>query len=349
MSRNGQNSYAGLVNLKSYADFLSDATGKIKKYVFESNVRDFQGSTVVNKAIRSTLSAVVSDDSPDFWWLNNGITILATQVTITNGNFVIKDPQIVNGLQTSYSIHEHFKSAPAGTQDDRLLLVKIIVSEDEEVRNAVIVATNSQTNLLPSAIRAADNRQRDIEQYFEANGYFYDRRKNYYKNMGKPADQIFAVPYLAQAVLSIGLSEPDQARARPSTLIKRDPDYERIFSGRIPLEVYLWAARVQREVDKLIKTLDFSKEFKINMRFHLSMLVGYRLLGDVVHNPSQLAQFADSMPDLNILIPELAEELNTLLGQYTAANPGVTVDRIAKSADFVTFLKTQNAGIATPS
>ncbi|HSW37490.1 MAG TPA: AIPR family protein [Candidatus Saccharimonadales bacterium] len=340
MSKSGQNSYAGLIPIQDYMEFISDENGKIKKYLFESNVRDFAGNTAVNKAIRDTLASTSTPNSPDFWWLNNGITVLANEVTIVAGKFVIKDPQIVNGLQTSFSIHDHFANAPAGTQDDRLVLIKVIVTNDEDVRNSVIVATNSQTNLLPTAIRAADEMQRDIEQYFLANSAFYDRRKNFYKNLGKPADQIFSVPYLAQAILAIGFSEPDQARARPSTLIRRDDDYQRIFSSSTPMNAYLWMAKLQREVDKRIKTLDVEKEFMINMRFHLSMMIGKRLAGDAVQNPAQLSGIFVTTPNLDILLPELAEELKQYLETFLSENPGMTVDRAAKSAEFVNYLKT---------
>ncbi|MBH2007303.1 AIPR family protein [Candidatus Saccharibacteria bacterium] len=345
MSKSGQNSYAGLVPIHEYASFISDDNGKIKKYVFESNVRDFAGNTLVNKAIRDTLSSTSNPDSPDFWWLNNGITILANEVTITAGKFVIKDPQIVNGLQTSFSIHDHFASAPAGTTDDRLVLIKVIVTQDEDIRNSVIVATNSQTNLPPTAIRAADEMQRDIEQYFLSNDAFYERRNNFYKNLNKPADEIYSVAYLAQSILAIGFSEPDQARARPSTLVRKDDDYKRIFSSIIPMEAYLWVARLQRGVDQHIKTLDVEKSFMVNMRFHLSMIVGVRLTGDIVHHPTQLSELFTSAPDLQALLPELAAELQRHLATFLTDNPGVTVDRAVKSADFVNYLKAVGAGI----
>lgn len=345
MSKTGQNSYVGLVPLHEYAAFISDDGGRIKKYIFESNVRDFAGNTVVNKAIRDTLSSTATPDSPDFWWLNNGITVLASEVSITAGNFIIKDPQIVNGLQTSYSIHDHFKDAPIGVVDDRLVLIKVIVTNDEDVRNSVIIATNSQTNLLPTAIRAADEMQRDIEQYFLNNDAYYERRKNYYKNIGKPADNIYSVAYLAQAMLAIGFGEPDQARARPSTLISNDDNYKRIFSSNIPMETYLWMAKLQRAVDKGIKMLNVADNFKVNMRFHLSMLVGVRLAGDIVRHPSQLNAYTTSSPDLSVLLPDLASELEHHLDTFLAQNPGLAVDKAAKSVGFVQYLKSVGAGI----
>ena len=59
---------------------------------------------------------------------------------------------------------------------------------------------------------ATDKIQRDIEDYLKSRGLFYDRRKNFYKNSGKPRDVIIDIPYLAQAVMAILLRRPDTAR-----------------------------------------------------------------------------------------------------------------------------------------
>jgi hypothetical protein len=55
----------------------------------------------VNEDIKVTLLNI---DSPDFWWLNNGVTILATGASVVGKSIQIEDIQIVNGLQTSESI-----------------------------------------------------------------------------------------------------------------------------------------------------------------------------------------------------------------------------------------------------
>lgn len=50
--------------------------------------------------------------------------------------------------------------------------------------------------------------------------------------------------------MAMGLSRPDNSRARPSSLLKRDEDYKRIFSTATSLEVYLWLAQSQKTVDR---------------------------------------------------------------------------------------------------
>lgn len=99
--------YVAIVKLSNYYHFITDEKGLLRKYIFESNVRDYQGHTNVNNEIRATLSEKTSED---FWWLNNGITILASDIMpATQKQLTITDPEIVNGLQTSNEIYHYFR------------------------------------------------------------------------------------------------------------------------------------------------------------------------------------------------------------------------------------------------
>ena len=113
-------------------------------------------------------------------------------------------------------------AADAGT---RSVLVRVIVPQEEDSRDRIIKATNSQTSIPRASLRATDKIHRDIEDYLTPRGIYYDRRKNYYKNQGKPVKKIVSIPYLAQAVLACGLRDPANARARPSSLLKNDETY----------------------------------------------------------------------------------------------------------------------------
>ena len=66
-------SYVGLVALGEFYRFISK-DGAPRESLFESNVRDHQRGATVNREIGNTLKA---SGREDFWWLNNGITIIA--------------------------------------------------------------------------------------------------------------------------------------------------------------------------------------------------------------------------------------------------------------------------------
>src|SRR5207253_2949633 len=89
-----------LVTLKSFAQFLTDERGEIRRTILEPNVRDYQGKrNPVNTDIRTTLET--TDDASEFWWLNNGITLLAANCSLAGNKLTVQKPEIVNGLQTS--------------------------------------------------------------------------------------------------------------------------------------------------------------------------------------------------------------------------------------------------------
>ena len=115
--------------------------------------------------------------------------------------------------------------------------MRVIVPRTESSRDQIIKATNSQTAIPPASLRATERIHRDIEDYFASRGLFYDRRKNYYKNQGRPICDIVSIPFLAQAVLAVALQEPDNSR-RPSSLLKEDVDHERIFNPKLPLDLF---------------------------------------------------------------------------------------------------------------
>ncbi len=62
--------------------------------------------------------------------------------------------------------------------------------------------------------------------------WFYERRQNYYRNLGKTPARTVSIPYLAQAIMAIGLSDQaTRARVPPpcfnSGLLERDAGYRR--------------------------------------------------------------------------------------------------------------------------
>ncbi|MGW1616249.1 AIPR family protein [Streptomyces sp. NPDC002285] len=57
----------------------------------------------MNNAIGETLK---SGTGEDFWWFNNGVTVVADAAQIAGKRIVVKDPQIVNGLRTNHDLDQ---------------------------------------------------------------------------------------------------------------------------------------------------------------------------------------------------------------------------------------------------
>lgn len=277
-------SYICLVNIKDFIDFINDDKGKLRKSIFEANVRDYQGNAQVNQQIRDTLT---ENNKDDFWWLNNGITILTTRSSIVNNSLLIESPQIVNGLQTSTEISYYAQKANL-SDEKRNVLVRVITSSDDESRNRIIKATNSQTDMPYASLRATDKIHMDIEDYFFSNGFYYDRRKNFYKNEGKPAKKIISISKLAQTVITTALQRPNDARARPTTLLKDDVNYQSIFSSDYHLDMYLNSLLLCDKIDFYLQTIS-DKKARLNCRFYALMLLTMKACGSDKTDPKKIA------------------------------------------------------------
>jgi hypothetical protein len=270
----GNSSYVALCKLSDYTKFISHPGNSLALLtrLFESNVRDYQGDVEVNQEIAFSLSNKAS--GIDFWWLNNVVTIVADRVSFQNGKLNLENPVIVNGLQTSHEVHKY---STTSSDTERSIMVRVIQETDPAKLDQIIKATNKQTAMKASSLRATDDIHRRIEEYFFAHALFYDRRKNYYKNLGKPADRIVSIDKLAQAVISTLLRRPHDARARPTTLIKSDKDYKEIFSedeSKRPLECYRVLAEFLIQIEAYFKKSRSSvdRRYLNNLKFHTLMV-----------------------------------------------------------------------------
>lgn len=329
-------SYICLVTLSKYYEFISDS-GALARSIFESNVRDYQGSVVVNTGIRRTLE---NKKSENFWYLNNGVTIITPKAILAGKQLTIEDPQIVNGLQTSHEIYQHFSSLGDPTGDNRSVLVRIICEENEEARDRIIRATNSQTSIPPASLRSSDEIHRNIEDFLKANGYFYDRKKNHYKNQGMPVSKIISIPYLAQAMMAITLLKPDSARARPSTLINNDAEYKKIFSLDIPIDIYLKVIQIMKSVENFLKPENCKKEIErktiTNIKYYLAMITSIYLAKDKNNIVQKLAE----IPAISISHEILNQSLSIVLEEYDKLGAN---DQVAKGSTLVENLLKQTS------
>ena len=273
----GASDMVALVNLGNYYRFITDDSGNLNKRFFEANVRDYQGNNTVNKSISETLYAPGNED---FWWLNNGVTILVSGITrLTNKEIAIDNPEIVNGLQTSREIYNYFtNNEEALNIEKRNVLVRIIKPNDENSRDKIIFATNNQTNIPQYSLRVTDSIHVQIELYFKSKGLFYDRRKNYYKNLRKKPADIIGVSFLAQCLISIILKKPDYARARPSTLLADETIYNQLYSGNQDLDVYYKAAMIGKKVKAVLNMSQLSRSAKNDILFYVIYVAVARLL-----------------------------------------------------------------------
>lgn len=289
---NSENGFVMNMSLKDYYNLITQ-DNEILDELFEGNIRDFEGQTVeVNKNIKDTLEKVFN---ADFWWLNNGVTMIVDSYSpLPNDSAKVVNPIIVNGLQTSYTIFNYFKeNLDKLEQENRNILLKIINTNDINVADMIISSTNRQNPVKPAQLKATDPIQKDIEQILFNNGIYYERRKNYYRNRGIDKHKIVTLENLAQYLESIYYGNCSGARNNPTSLLKSDKLYKKLFNEEIKPNIYTITSKIALETLYYLRKIKkndadiFNKKYSVSLdifKFYLMRMVALVLCDNNLDN-----------------------------------------------------------------
>ena len=223
----------------------------------------------------------------------------------------------------------------------RSLLVKVIILDENEneARDKIIKATNFQTSIQPASLKATERVHHNIEIYFKKHDWYYDRRKNYYKNIGKSANKIIGIPYLAQCMMSVVEKEPDTARSRPSSLVKSENIYSKLFNENINPQLYLNCAKIVRTVESNLKgdIKDFTSQEKLNLKFHISMVTLMNLSNKLNYSNEEIINI--NLETITKEVIENAAYETIKLAREFMLNSESSLENTAKSRTFVDFIK----------
>lgn len=266
--------YLGILPFLEFISLVQDENQTIYS-IFDDNVRDFQGDNEVNKKIKYTLNSGKFDL---FSVLNNGVTIVSSSVTPAGNRFTLRDYQIVNGCQTSNVLHE---CRNIDGINGVHVPVKIIVTEDEEIKNEITLATNSQTEVKPEQLEALTQFQKKLEQYYNAikgdGRLYYERRsQQYHSTVGIKKTQIISIPIQIKSFASAFLNVPHAVSGYYGTIARRFKG--KIFGGDHKYSPYYASALCFHKLDSLFRTYNIDAKYK-KVRFHLIMLARLLSIG----------------------------------------------------------------------
>ena len=161
--------------------------------IFARNIRGFLGMNAINAGIKRT----VETDPEAFFYLNNGVTITCSQISVSEQGgkrrITLRYPQIINGQQTTRSLH----SASTNTDDVHVLVRVIVVpssdvgkQSDVSLVDKIVKATNWQNSISKADLRTNDSLQIDLERSLRELSYQYLRRNENRKDaMRRPGYQ----------------------------------------------------------------------------------------------------------------------------------------------------------------
>jgi hypothetical protein len=179
-------------------------------------------------------------------------------------------------------------------------MVRIIGSTDVDVQDHIIRATNSQTSIPIASLWATETIHRDIERIFRSNGLHYDRRKNSWRMKGVPLSKVVGITELAQAVAAICLQEPDHARARPARYFQKEEIYEKVFTTKYPIDLYVVCASIRKKAESFLRRNESDKRHRNNLLFYLMMVAPCLKLRTPRARPSTMAGLDVSSMDDSI-------------------------------------------------
>lgn len=263
---NVRESYIGLLPISEYLKMITDEDGNVRRRLFFDNIRDFQGATPVNRSIAETLK---SDASIEFPLRNNGITIVTRKLQRVGPQFTLEDFQIVNGCQTSHVIVENSDQADQNV----MIPIKIVSTEDEEVTRQVIIASNQQNKVDQESFWALDPIHKSIEILFESKAgdhrLYYERRPGQFNTIsGIEKVRIVTKDYLLKVYASVFLEQPNQVGRYYKDLTPLIG--KEIFSPGHDVHSYYTAAYIAYRLEFMFRNRRMGSEWK-PFRFQLIM------------------------------------------------------------------------------
>lgn len=270
--------YYGILPMSEFQKILIDENDNLRN-VFYDNVRDFYGlDNPVNNKIAETLSGA----KPElFTVLNNGITVVAADLNDTGEKFTISDYSIVNGCQTSNVLYSFLNNKNI---QDLKIPVKLIVTKNDDIKNNITIATNSQTAVKREQLQAMTDFQKMLEKYystFSGDGkLFYERRpKQFQTDLSVPKSRVISIPAQIKAFGAMFLNKPDRVTSYFGSVVKEDVEGENkkkkqyIFHPEHQPIVYYTSALAYYRLESFIKTKKIDKKYK-KYRYFILALVG---------------------------------------------------------------------------
>ena len=217
------NSLIVLFSATELIKIITTEDRRLRQALFTDNVRDYQGDTDINSEIMDTICNAPSN----FALLNNGITIVCSNVTVSNRKLTLVNPQIVNGCQTCNVLFDAYVS---GVDISKVtLLAKVIATEKDELTTSVIRGTNSQNVVYNEAFETTRDFHKHLEEFFNViqpaegeNRIYYERRsRQYAREPIISPGRIIGLKALTQSFVSVFMLSPHLGTSHEAILLKK--------------------------------------------------------------------------------------------------------------------------------
>jgi hypothetical protein len=328
----------GSIKAQELIKFLTDDTvpGKIDETLFEENIRLYLGEK--NEVNYKIYKSALSQNSAEFWYLNNGITIVCDSykyiTNLSNAPVSIKNPQIVNGGQTSFSLFEAYSKNFKQLEKVKVL-VKIIETDDAQFRARIAEATNSQTVIRSRDLRSNDTVQITLEDALKDHGYFYERKNDQYAD--KTQLQRIDARKAGQIMFSYYHKEPDKAKSASEKIFGEY--YDLIFDPHsINPEKLLACYKLYQDLETRKNIVVQSMKTKLKSQYEEAWIVE-----GIFHTLYMVGVLCErdgvNLEDYNLASTKINEAIE-VVGAYAKSQKSVSAYRMFRSSKTKDALRT---------
>jgi len=269
--------YFGFLPYNEFSKIIMDEDGNMKS-IFEDNVRDYLQTkdNEVNKDIIKTLN---SGNFESFSILNNGVTVVAEEVRGIGEDTSILNYQVVNGCQTSHVLYE---SRNLTGIEEVYVPLKVIVTDNQELKSKITRATNNQTAVGVEELEALSNFQRELEMYYNALQeaglvLYYERRTNQYRGKNIEQYRVVSIESQVKSLAAMFLEEPHLVTGYYGRLNKK-MGTKTLFNPEHSFSPYFTSALTYFSIEELFDRNVLDKKYR-RFRYHLILLFKLQVAG----------------------------------------------------------------------
>jgi hypothetical protein len=270
--KNVAEAYIGFLPFSEFKNLIIDDKRDEIKNLFNDNLRDFLGlENSVNDGIKRTIE---EGKFTEFSLLNNGITVLADENKGKGNTLILKNYQIVNGCQTSNVLYECRNKIGI---NDTLIPLKVVITTDSDLRDSIILSTNSQSKFAEEQMSAITKFQETLEDYYRSqkdkDNLYYERRTNQYHSIGINRNDIVEIKEQIKSFMAMFFDMPYIVVGNIGKIIKKHKN--KFFTKEHePLPYYI-AGLISKKWDNIFFDGSIYQEFN-KYRYHIFM--GFRII-----------------------------------------------------------------------
>ncbi len=216
-------SLLSIIKFSELKKLILTSDNNLKDRLFIENVRNYIGSTPVNKDIKKTLDAEI--DKCYFPFLNNGLAIICDKIerhALRDKEYILTFPRIINGCQTTNVLFN--KYIESNNINDVEIVAKIVSTKDNELKKKIIYAANNQ-NSIDKDLQSLNEFHEKIEIFFNGKEesefcLFFERLRGQHSNITPPYRKI-NIETIARVFVSVFLKKPHEMKSKALYIIDK--------------------------------------------------------------------------------------------------------------------------------